>query len=55
MAGYSRKRGDTWYYCIDIGKVAGVRKRIERGGFKTKREAELAKNKALYELEQNGS
>ena len=41
---YIRKRGKTWYYTVDIGKdpVSGERKQESRGGYKTKRDAELA-------------
>ena len=49
-----RKRGNTWSYSIEAGKINGKRKRIEKGGFKTKREAESARAKALEEFENGG-
>ena len=51
MAGSIRKRGKTWYYSFELGKVAGKRKRIEKGGFITKKEAETALIKALSAFE----
>lgn len=38
----TRQRGKKWYYCFDIGKKEGKRKKIERGGFATQAEAEEA-------------
>ena len=37
-----RKRGSTWSYYFDLGKVDGKRKKKEKGGFRTKKEAEAA-------------
>lgn len=54
MQGSIRKRGNTYYYSFDIGYVNGKRKRKEKGGFKTKREAEQALRKALTEYENTG-
>ena len=31
-----RKRGDSYQYCFDVGKVNGKRKQVTRCGFKTK-------------------
>ena len=42
MKGGTRKKGSTWYYYFDLGKVNGKRKKKEKGGFKTKKEAEQA-------------
>jgi len=41
---YFRKRGSTWYYTVDIGKdpLTGERKQKTKGGFRTKKEAQLA-------------
>lgn len=41
---YIRKRGKTWYYTVDVGKdpVTGERRQVSKGGFRTKKEAELA-------------
>ena len=40
MQGGLRKRGDYWYYYFELGKVDGKRKKIERKGGATKKEAE---------------
>ena len=42
MKGSVRKRGATWSYYFDLGKVDGKRKRKEKKGFRTKKEAEPA-------------
>ena len=55
MAGHVRKRGDKWYYSFEAGTVDGKRKRVERVGGKTKKEAESALRKALEEFENKGS
>lgn len=55
MTGSVRKRGKKWYYYFDIGVVNGKRKRIERVGGDTKKEAQEALRKALAEFENNGS
>lgn len=34
MQGSVRKRGTTWSYRIDFGKLDGKRKQIEKGGLK---------------------
>ena len=49
MNGGTRKRGATWSYYFDLGKVDGKPKRKEKGGFRTKKEAEAALAKALHE------
>ena len=54
MLGSVRKRGSKWYYCFDLGFVNGKRKRIERVGGFTKKEAEAALRKALSELDTTG-
>ena len=54
MNGGVRKRGATWSYYFDIGIIAGKRKRKEKGGFKTKREAEKALARAINDYNQNG-
>ena len=54
MTGSVRKRGDKWYYSFEAARVDGKRKRIERVGGKTKKEAEAALRKALEEYEQVG-
>ncbi|CUB53148.1 Transposase from transposon Tn916 [Bacillus subtilis] len=54
MKGSVRKRGKTWSYIIDIGKIDGKRKQKEKGGFRTKKDAETACRKAIDELENTG-
>ena len=55
MAGHVRKRGSKWYYSFEVGSVNGKRKRIERVGGRTKREAQSALRQALTEYENAGS
>lgn len=54
MNGGTRKRGNTWSYYFDMGKVDGKRKRKEKGGFATKKEAEAALAKAINEYNNSG-
>lgn len=54
MKGGTRKKGSTWYYYFDIGKVDGKRKKKEKGGFKTKKEAEQELAKAMNEYNNAG-
>ena len=49
MTGGVRKRGKTWSYYFDLGKIDGKRKKKEKGGFKTKKEAEAALAAAINE------
>lgn len=53
--GSVRKRGKKWSYYFDIGVVDGKRKRTEKGGFNTKKEAEQALRNALIDFENCGS
>lgn len=55
MNGGTRKRGSTWSYYFDLGKVDGKRKKKEKGGFRTKKEAELALATALNEYNNAGT
>lgn len=55
MNGTLRERNGKWYYRIDLGKVDGKRKQIERGSFKNAKEAKAAMQLAISELLQNGS
>lgn len=55
MTGSVRKRGKTWSYYFDMGKVDGKRKKKEKGGFRTKKEAETALAKAIAEYNNAGS
>lgn len=50
MAGHVRKRGNKWYYSFEASSVDGKRKRIERVGGRTKKEAEAALRKRLYKI-----
>ena len=54
MNGETRKRGSTWSYYFDLGKVDGKRKKKEKGGFRTKKEAEQALAAALNEYHNAG-
>lgn len=49
MQGSVRKRGSMWSYSFDMGTVGGKRQRKEKGGFRTKKEAEAALAKAISE------
>lgn len=55
MNGGTRKRGSTWSYYFDLGKVDGKRKKKEKGGFRTKKEAEAALAKAITEYNNAGT
>lgn len=55
MTGGTRKRGSTWSYYFDLGKVNGKRQKKEKGGFKTKKEAEAALAKAISEYNNAGA
>ncbi len=54
MEGHVRKRGNKWYYSFEASIVDGKRKRIERVGGRTKKEAEAALRKALEEYNNAG-
>lgn len=54
MNGGTRKRGSTWSYYFDLGKTNGKRKKREKGGFRTKKEAEQALAAALNEYNNSG-
>lgn len=51
---YIRKKGNRWYFTIEIGE-GGKRKRKELAGGKTKAEAEAAYARALVDLQVNGA
>ncbi len=55
MTGGVRKRGSTWSYYFELGRVSGKRKKKEKGGFKTKKEAEAALAKAISEYNHAGT
>ena len=54
MRGYFRKRGDAWSYTIDTGidPTTGNRKQRTKGGFRTKKEAQLEAAVLMQELDQ---
>ena len=54
MSGSVRKRGAKWYYSFEASSIDGKRKRIERVGGRTKKDAEAALRKALDEYEHAG-
>jgi len=54
MQGSIRKRGTTWSYSFELAQIAGKRKRIEKGGFRTKAIAESALAKAVAEYNNCG-
>ena len=54
MTGGVHKRGATWSYYFDLGKVNGKRKEKEKGGVRTKKEAEAALAKAISEYNSTG-
>lgn len=49
-----KKRKNAWSYRIDLGTVDGKRKQVEKGGFKTEREATKAMQDVLYHLNNTG-
>ncbi|MGU9083454.1 tyrosine-type recombinase/integrase [Clostridium perfringens] len=54
MKGSTRKRGSSWSYYFNIGKIDGKPKKKEKGGFRTKAEAEAALRQAIKEFEACG-
>lgn len=54
MKGGVRKRGNTWSYYFDLGKVDGKRKKKEKGGFRTRKDAEAALTAAMNEYNNAG-
>ena len=54
MKGYFRKRGDAWSYTVDTGidPATGNRKQKTKGGFRTKKEAQLEAAALMQELDQ---
>ncbi|WP_394884753.1 tyrosine-type recombinase/integrase [Clostridium butyricum] len=55
MKGSVRKRGNSWSYSFDLGFVQGKRKRQEKGGYRTKKDAQNGLREALTEYEQCGN
>ena len=54
MAEGVRKRGKTWSYYFDTAKIGGERKKIEKGGFRTQKEALDARAAAIAEYNNTG-
>lgn len=54
MQGGVRKRGKTWSYFFYAGIVNGKKKTKEKGGFRTKAEAQKALNDAISDFNNNG-
>jgi integrase len=53
MKGHVRKRGDTWSYVVDVGGE-GPRQQKWRGGFRTRREAEVELRRVLTSIDRGG-
>lgn len=51
----TRKRGNKWEYYFEVAQIEGKRKRISKGGFRTKADAVIAGHKALNEYLTAGS
>lgn len=51
MIGSLRKRGNCWYYRLDLAPINRERNRIERYASKTKTEAQESLNKAIHEYQ----
>lgn len=54
MKGSVRLKGRTWSYRVDLGKIDGKRKQVEKSGYKTEREALKAMNEVIYRYNQTG-
>ena len=54
MATGVRKRGSTWSYYFDTAKINGERNKIEKGGFRTQKEALDARAAAIAEYNNSG-
>ena len=54
MAEGVRKRGNKWSYYFDTAKIDGKRRKIEKGGFRTQKEALEARAKAIAEYKNTG-
>lgn len=54
MAEGIRKRGKTWSYYFDGAMIDGKRNKIEKGGFRTQKEAQEARTAAMHEYSNTG-
>ena len=53
MRGHLYRRGETWTYVVDTGRdPSGRRRQKSKGGFRTKKDAQLALNSAMHALQQ---
>ena len=50
----ARKRGSSWSYSFEMARINGKRKRKEKGGFRTKKEALEAGVKAKADYDNSG-
>lgn len=55
MEGHIRKRGKRYYYSFEVAGIGGKRKRIERAGGRSRKEAAAALRGALTEYRNTGS
>ncbi|WP_242542887.1 Arm DNA-binding domain-containing protein [Vagococcus fluvialis] len=55
MRGSIRKKGNSWYYIIDLAKKNGKRNQIERYAGKTKTEAEETLINVINEYRTTGT
>lgn len=54
MAEGIRKRGKTWSYYFDGAMIDGKRNKIEKGGFRTQKEAQEARTAAMHKYSNTG-
>ncbi len=47
----ARKRGNTWTYYVYVTDGAGTRRQVSKGGYRTRKEAEAARVKALATIQ----
>ena len=50
MKGGTRKRGKSWSYYFDTAAIGGKRKKIEKGGFRTKKRLRRPSQKPLQNI-----
>lgn len=55
LNGSVRKKGATWSFRIDLGKIDGRRKQIERSGYKTEKEANAALSEVINDYNKTGA
>ncbi len=52
--GSLRKKGDRWYFSVELPSENGKRRRVERAGGKTKKEAQQKMKEFEAEILTNG-